>query len=295
MSTPRVLRLALALAVVFCLATPPCFLAAQDGFISEAEFFGDASAQASPQASASAKPTIPPQSSQPPAPRAAPSPQASPKAPPTASPSPAADSFNDRSGWDSAALDTAAGAAYLSPLEREIILELNMVRTNPAAYTAIAQAWLGYYQGNLIRIPGETAIRTNEGTAAVRELVRYLQTARPMPPLTPSTGLSRAARDHAADQGRTGATGHTGADGSSMSRRVERYGRWDRTIGENIDYGWDRARLIVLSLMVDDGVASRGHRTNIMNKDFRRIGVACGPHPVYGELYVMDFAGGYSD
>jgi uncharacterized protein YkwD len=289
MNTPRVSRLVMALVAV-SLAAVPRLLAAQAGFISEEEFFGASTASPAPQASAK------------PSPRASATPKtgttAAPPAQPAASPAPTAspaDFFSDRSGWDSAALDTAAGAAYLSPLEREIILELNMVRTNPAAYAAIAQAWLGYYQGKLIKLPGEVAIRTDEGPAAVRELVGFLQAAKPLPPLTPSAGLSHAARDHAADQGRTGATGHTGADGSSLSRRVERYGRWTRTIGENIDYGWNRARLIVLSLLVDDGVASRGHRANIMNKDFRRVGLACGPHPVYRNLCVMDFAGGYSD
>jgi len=51
-----------------------------------------------------------------------------------------------------------------------------------------------------------------------------------------------------------------------MSDRIERYGEWQGTIGENIDYGGAKeAKQVLLHLMVDDGVSSRGHRKNIFN------------------------------
>lgn len=55
--------------------------------------------------------------------------------------------------------------------------------------------------------------------------------------MTWSKGLECAARDHVKDTGPKGVTGHTGTDGSSMSDRIERYGEWDVTVGENISYG----------------------------------------------------------
>ena len=69
--------------------------------------------------------------------------------------------------------------------------------------------------------------------------------------------------------------GHTGADGSLPWDRVARYGQWSGTIAENISYGAygeSDARRIVLSLVIDDGVASRGHRDNILNAAFSVIG-----------------------
>jgi uncharacterized protein YkwD len=204
-------------------------------------------------------------------------------------------SFSDRAGWDLSTLDAARGVPYLNDLEKDTILELNMARTNPAAYGAIAESYASLFHGSLLRIPGTIDISTNEGVAAVRELVRFLALAAPVPPLVPSQGLSMAARDHQRDQARSGNIGHTGVDGSDSSTRMNRYGSWQKTAGENIDYGYDQARLIVLALLTDDGVPSRGHRKNIMNGAFRIIGLACGPHARYELMTVMDFAGDYAE
>ena len=38
---------------------------------------------------------------------------------------------------------------------------------------------------------------------------------------------------------------------------------------------------IVASLYVDDGVADRGHRTNLVNEKFIVLGASCGPHKVF--------------
>ena len=104
--------------------------------------------------------------------------------------------------------------------------------------------------------------------------------------------LAHASRDHVNDTGPKGVTGHNGSDGSSVSKRIERYGVWQGTNGENISYGCKTGKEIVLQLIIDDGVPSRGHRRNIFNSDYYYIGSACGNHKVYEAMCVMDFAGG---
>ena len=47
-----------------------------------------------------------------------------------------------------------------------------------------------------------------------------------------------------------------------------------------------------MALIVDDGVASRGHRENTFKEDFFFCGVGSAPHKEYGTSYVFDFAGG---
>jgi uncharacterized protein YkwD len=182
---------------------------------------------------------------------------------------------------------------YLTALEKQVVAEINRVRTNPRAYAKHVKELKKYFDGNLLKFPGEIALQTNEGEAAVDECYEALMAAEPVDSLKPSKGMSRAAKDHAEDQGETTSTGHTGSDGSTPFDRLGRYGEWLRTAGENIDYGNNNGRRIVLSLLIDDGVASRGHRKNILNPEYKVIGVACGPHQQYRHMCVIDFAGGF--
>ncbi len=189
----------------------------------------------------------------------------------------------------------AGGAEFLSPLERAVVSEINKARTAPRNYASLLEQYRKYYDKKLLKLPGETPILTKEGVGAVLEAIRYLRPLKPLPSLNPSKGLSWGARDHVRDQESSGATQHKGGDGSRASERVNRYGAWEKSIGETIVYGSDKAQNIVMCLIIDDGVSGRGHRKTIFNPDFRMIGVACGHHPTYRTVCVITFAGGYKE
>jgi uncharacterized protein YkwD len=188
----------------------------------------------------------------------------------------------------------AGDAEFLSPLEHAVVSEINKARTAPRDYASLLEQYKKYYDKNLLKLPGETPILTKEGAGAVVEAVRYLRSVKPVFPLNASKGMSLGAKDHVMDQG-SGITQHKGRDGSQAWDRVNRYGVWEKTIAENIAYGSDKARTIVICLIVDDGVSNRGHRKNIFNPDFRVIGVACGHHATYRTVCVITFAGGYEE
>lgn len=181
-----------------------------------------------------------------------------------------------------------------SVLERALLTETNLARANPAAYAAHLEGMLPHFDGEVLRRPGAVALRTSEGPSAVREAIAFLRQQAPRPPLEWSDGLAQAARDHVRDQGRTGETGHEGSDGSSLDDRTRRYGSWLETVAENIEYGANDARDVLLGLIVDDGVPNRGHRANVFAAGFRVMGAACGPHPRYRQLCVIDYAGGFT-
>ncbi len=191
-------------------------------------------------------------------------------------------------------LNTAANATYLSPIEKEIILEINRFRSDPAKYANDYIAPLSkHYNNKLLKYPGEKiSIRTQEGVKALYECVSELQKATPKPIMYPNKALTKAASDHQKDQTKTGKTGHTGSDNSTLKERIERYGKWQVRIAENIAYGNTSARQILIFLLIDDGVKSRGHRKNMLNPDLKVVGVSFGKHPVYRTMCVMDFAGG---
>lgn len=58
-------------------------------------------------------------------------------------------------------------------------------------------------------------------------------------------------------------------------------------------YGSNKPLDVLISLAVDDGVRSRGHRTNIFNKNFVYIGMNSGYHKKYRISTVMNYSGSW--
>jgi uncharacterized protein YkwD len=137
-------------------------------------------------------------------------------------------------------------------------------------------------------------MRTKEGTRAFDEAIRFLQNATPQTPLTFSPGMSRAAADHCAEQG-GGGMSHRGRGGSSTGDRINRYGTWSGSWGENLACGRSGAREIVMALIIDDGLRSRKHRANIFSRNFNYAGAAVGSHAKYRTICSIEFAGGYAE
>ena len=186
-------------------------------------------------------------------------------------------------------------AAYLSPLEKKLVQEMNLARSNPGEYASFLNELKQHYDGKLLKRPGKIPLATQEGVSAADEAIGFLRSTDQLQQLSPSRGMSMGAKDHVEDAGPKGLIGHHGSDGSDAGDRVNRYGAWKTQVGENIAYGGDDAREIVMGFIIDDGIPERGHRTNLFNPNYHVVGVACGPHAVYHTMCVITFAGGYTE
>lgn len=186
---------------------------------------------------------------------------------------------------------TAASSDW-SSLEQAVLAEHNRVRQNPQSYIPILEAHLSSMtaDGHIIHGCGQNCVlTTREGRTAVREAIAFLRRQPAVGALGASVPAARAAKSHAQDQ-RGGATGHVSSNGASFVQRLNRFGLQDVGMGENIAYGVQSAEQVVMNLIVDDGVPSRGHRTNIFAQNWSLAGTGCGGHATYGTVCVVNYA-----
>ena len=106
-------------------------------------------------------------------------------------------------------------------------------------------------------------------------------------PLTWNAALAQAAQGHATDMAAQNYFSHTSKDGRTFSQRITNAGYTPyRTIGENIAAGQGTPQQVV-----DGWLKSEGHCRNIMNPNFKELGVgyAYTTTSTYKHYWVQDF------
>jgi hypothetical protein len=111
-----------------------------------------------------------------------------------------------------------------------------------------------------------------------------------LPLLRPSFSLHLSASFHALTSGMSGYTGHDRPFPFEVRMRIFNF--FINNYGENCDYGNKFPVDAIMSLLIDEGISNVGHRRNIMNKNFRRVGCSFKWHKEYGHNYVQDFSSG---
>lgn len=128
--------------------------------------------------------------------------------------------------------------------QQELIDEINLVRSNPSGYVAYIQDFLDYWESSASE------------KATAQELIKVLKKTKPMNKLAYSEKLGNLAKQHCEWISKTSNFKHS------------KFG-----FAENIQYGNDIIRFAVIDLLIDHGVPGRGHRKNLLNPDFKYIGV----------------------
>jgi uncharacterized protein YkwD len=167
--------------------------------------------------------------------------------------------------------NTAANAAYMSYTEKNVIYILNLIRANPSLFVKTV----------LLKYPSASGNDyLAENAFYFKSLVNTLEKLEPLNILSPDKDCFESATCHASSSGILGYVGH---------KRVNRDCEKKKTYnGECCDYGHKDPLDIVLSLLIDEGIPSLGHR-NVMLSGYSKVGVSVQPHKKYGTNAVFDF------
>jgi uncharacterized protein YkwD len=199
-----------------------------------------------------------------------------------------------------ASLNTAKNCFYMTEAEREMIYEINRVRSDPPSYLQYLTPLLGAAKiqlkrngkgdknysltitsttrngKNLGTIDTTWHFRNEEDVKALSTLITDLKKLKPLSILQPDSGIYNAAKKHAADeQLHDWQLLHTGSDGSGPLERIILFSPSMVYGNENIagryGYATSSPRDFVLQLLIDSGIPGYGHRYNMLDPQWTHI------------------------
>lgn len=161
--------------------------------------------------------------------------------------------------------NTAKDISYLTNDEKDIVLYLNLVRLYPKQFMKIVFHY------------SKDTIKTLDSYE--QSLYKTLKNMNPLPALQFDSMLYKTAQCLANEQSSTGKIGHARAN-----KCVDKY-----STGENCNYGSWTGAGHVMALLIDRGISGVGHRKNIIDKEYTKVGTFIATHPKFSYVAVIDF------
>ena len=161
---------------------------------------------------------------------------------------------------------------------KELLQEMNSVRTNPSAYVEKIEKYKSYFVGKILKMPNaKVNIQTKEGPDAYEECANHLKTIEPVCELTASKALTKMANELLEvvkkDPGQIGTV--------DMNALIEKYGSFTGSFNRVMECGGATPEQVVINLLVSDGEKTRGQRDALLSKALKRVGIASGEHDIY--------------
>ena len=173
----------------------------------------------------------------------------------------------------------------------EIFKLLNDFRKNPRQLAKHLESLKKNVDSSkVLTEPGKIPIQMVEGVDVINEAINYLNDIKYLQPFELDPYLCQSAQEHVDDIGPKGLLSYQSSDQTEPEDRIAKYGNYVEALGENIDFGPNDALGVIVSLTLDDGEDERPHRDNLFKSDYKKIGIACGPHKSEYQMCVMDFA-----
>jgi uncharacterized protein YkwD len=153
----------------------------------------------------------------------------------------------------------------ISEEEYDMIREINLLRSNPKGYISAIQEYLQVFRNDGW---SKSMVRKEEKTA--RELIRELEALPPLPQLEFHPGLYEAARYLGKDSKKRNKLNHVDSHGQTPFDRIRKFTDLNAG-GENLAAGMNTARESLISLLIDSGIPGRGHRKNILLREWEYV------------------------
>jgi uncharacterized protein YkwD len=147
------------------------------------------------------------------------------------------------------------------------------------------------FYANLARLNGIKFVNTilieylKDTSVYELSLIKTLNSQASIEPLKNGLFLTKMAKSYARYAGKRGIVGH-----ANFNKRFSFLMNMNKTVGENCTYGPTTGLGALMSLLIDESVPSLGHRKNILNKNFKKVGAAFHSHIKYDMNAVMEFS-----
>ena len=169
--------------------------------------------------------------------------------------------------------------------ERELVEQINLLRTNPKKFAEKLNKYLSYFKGNVLNIPERPlGISTIEGPKAYKDAISYLERQKPLQPLDPSKGLFRVAADF---QKAIQRKNIEDVDSVDIEKIIDKYGTFYGEFSRATDYGSQTPEQALISLVVSDGDPTREQRKALLSSEFKKVGVAFGSHKKFKNCTII--------
>ena len=172
----------------------------------------------------------------------------------------------------------------MSNFNKELLDEINFLRTNPRRYSKKLSKYIDYFKDNVLYIPGtNVGIPTEEGAEAYKQAIDSLLKESRREPLIPSKGLCQVAETLVSEAQKDA----DNVGNIDIEKMIKKMGTYKGCLSRIFEFGGETPEQVVVNSVVCDGDPSRGQRQSLLNAEVKRIGIANGKHEAYGHVTTL--------